>query len=236
MSLFDAIDVPLGPSTYAESFAADTLLKMPANALVNAGYVLVGAYWLWRAVKLRERADRDYFIAFALLAIAYGPIQFTRIVTQARWAGILDQWITLPFFALALSWNLKVQGRRAYPAQIVLASISSYLLAAFIPHGFELVLGVHIAVVLAASLPTLSASRAWAPFTLAVISCVMFVALKKADFALAELGMTRFTGHFWSKVGDFLQIHFTALFFLRAQPQSARTSLERSARESVSRA
>ncbi len=42
--MFDSIDVPAGPAAYAETFAADTFLKMPANALVNVGYLLVGGY------------------------------------------------------------------------------------------------------------------------------------------------------------------------------------------------
>lgn len=46
-TLFENADVPAGPSAYAEAFAAETFLKMPANALVNVGYLVVGGYWLY---------------------------------------------------------------------------------------------------------------------------------------------------------------------------------------------
>lgn len=221
--MFETVDVPAGPAAYAEAFASDTLLKMPANALVNVGYLLVGGYWLYRATRppISERADRGYFVAFAALAILYGPVQFVRIVTQDRMAGIADQWLTLPFFALAIAWNLRLQARAAVAVPLVAASCASYLFAVVHPRGFEIALAIHIAAVIATSVPTLrmAGRPGIAPFVLAIICCAMFVGLKKADFALAELGMVRFTGHFWSKVADFLQIHFAAAFFLQTTPR-----------------
>ncbi len=224
--MFESVDVPAGPAAYAERFLADSFLKMPANAAVNMGYLLVGGLWLYRAFRspIRERQDQALFVAFAALAILYGPVQLIRIVTQHRAAGIADQWLTLPFFALVVAWNAQVQGRswaRAATLPLLGLSLASYLLADLHPRGFEWVLAIHIAVVLGFSVVTLrqTGKKAALPFVLAVVCCAAFVGLKLFDFPLRDLGLTRFTGHFWSKVADFLQIHFAAQFFLKATPR-----------------
>src|SRR5437870_4296900 len=102
MEWLSRIAVELGPAAYAEPYDADTLLKMPANALVNGLYVVVGLAWLARTrgpAHATLRPLRARFDAFALMAIAYGALQFTRIVTQDRLFAVLDQWATFPFFA-----------------------------------------------------------------------------------------------------------------------------------------
>jgi hypothetical protein len=228
--LFDAIQVEVGPQAYAEPFAADTLLKMPANALVNLGYLVVAAYWLgevrrWAPSDPRQPA-RPWVVAMALLGAVYAPVQFTRIVTQARWSAILDQWVTLPFFALVIAWNLarlpgatRARTRRATAALLV-GSTLSYGLAAVLPMGFVLALAVHLAGTVGTSVQALRLDRyrTWRPFALALLSCVAFVVLKEADFVLAAYSpFQRLTGHFWSKIGDFCQLHFAIRFCTESQ-------------------
>jgi hypothetical protein len=205
LSLLDAIPVPLGPATYAEPFDPQSLLKMPANALVNAGYFVVAAYWLreasrWPAHDPRAR-DRGYFMAFALMAAGYGPLQFWRIVTQAHLAGVLDQWTTPPFFAFLAGWNLlRAPGGEKWRARLpwlLVASALSYGLVLFVENGFVIVLALHLALAIATSVEALRIDQleSLAPFALALLCCVGFVVLKEGD-----------------KVCDFLQIHFALRF------------------------
>jgi len=49
MSLFSRIPVSTGPDEYAEPYDEHSVLKMPANALVNLVYLLIGVCWLCRA-------------------------------------------------------------------------------------------------------------------------------------------------------------------------------------------
>jgi len=45
LELFDSMTVETGPAAYAEAFDSNTFLKMPANALVNLGYLVMGGSW-----------------------------------------------------------------------------------------------------------------------------------------------------------------------------------------------
>jgi hypothetical protein len=236
VSLWDGVEVPLGASTYAEPFAADTLLKMPANALVNVGYLLVAAYWLLECRRWPEsdprRPWRAYAMAMACLAGIYGPIQFWRIVSQSKPAAVLDQWITLPFFGLVVAWNLArrsspspTNSRPALTALLMLASVASYGLAWINADGFVWALSAHLILVVGTSIDALVHDRfeTQRPFMLALLCCIGFVVLKEADFALAALApFQRFTGHFWSKICDALQIHFVLRFITEGQLARAR--------------
>ena len=224
-ALFEKIAVESGGAAYAEPFDAASFLKMPANALVNVGYLILGLYWLRRVLKEhgpRERPGRRFFLWLAGLGFTYGFIQFFRIVTQGRLFGILDQWITLPFFGLVFAWNVSLHQRAspstrsATTAAILFASTLSYGLALVSPDGFEGALAVHLVLVVASCLWTLKVARLrnLAPFLFALAACSAFVVLKKLDHTLlpyAPLG--RLTGHFWSKIGDILQLHFVLRFF-----------------------
>src|SRR5690348_10028962 len=101
--MFSNIPIECGGEHYAEPYDSNSHLKMPMNALVNIGYILVGFSWLHFSYK-RLKRDNHLFIMFSLLAMIYGPIQYLRITQQSRLYGILDQWITLPFFAFFTSW------------------------------------------------------------------------------------------------------------------------------------
>lgn len=52
MEYFEAVEVGSGGEHYAEIFYHDTYLKMPFNALVNVGYVIVGLFWLTKVQSL----------------------------------------------------------------------------------------------------------------------------------------------------------------------------------------
>lgn len=223
-TIFDHVKVELGLEHYAEKGDPSTFLKMPANASVNLGYVLVGLYWLRKIRKLQKKLkDQAFFYyMFSWMSVFYGVVQFGRIVTQSRLFAVMDQWFTLPFFAWIVCWNEFVY--RGYWKTdrylfIMRVSVLSYFAVLFHDRGFEAVLGLHILAALAYSLrthrkPGLGTERSWVSFILALTCCTGFVCLKLADHHLAQYSLFQtFTGHFWSKIFDIGQVHFAADFF-----------------------
>lgn len=90
---FERVDVELGLEYYAEKGDPSTFLKMPANASVNLGYLLVGLYWLWKIHKLEKKLkDQAFFYyLFSWMSVFYALVQFGRIVTQTRLFAVIDQ-------------------------------------------------------------------------------------------------------------------------------------------------
>lgn len=233
LDLYNSVYVELGFEHYAEK-ANSTLggykfpvwMKMPANTLVNVGYVGVGFLWLLRVTssdKLHETdiATNLYMVSiFAWMAIIYGFTQFARIVTQSLFWAVLDQWFTLPFFCWTIIWSRTVQhGWKAQSAVLILVlSILSYNLALLHKFGFDVALGVHIAVAFWYGCKVLQLHFSHDNlilFLLVLLNCSGFVFLKLGDFHFAKYKIFQdFTGHFWSKICDFLQIHFVITFFL----------------------
>ena len=223
-TIFERAKVELGLEHYAERGDPSTFLKMPANASVNLGYVVVGVNWLWKIGKLRKKLKDQvhFYYIFSWMSLFYGFVQFGRIVTQTRLFAVIDQWFTLPFFAWIVCWNEYVY-RGCWKTGCYLAimriSVLSYFAVLFHDQGFEAVLGLHILAALAYSLrtqwkPGLGTERSRLSFILALSSCSGFVCLKLADHYLARYSSFQtFTGHFWSKVCDIAQIHFAADFF-----------------------
>lgn len=223
-TIFERVDVELGLEYYAEKGDPSTFLKMPANASVNLGYLLVGLYWLWKIRKLEKKLkDQAFFYyLFSWMSVFYASVQFGRIVTQTRLFAVIDQWFTLPFFAWLVCWNEFVYrgqwntGRYLFIMRI---SVLSYFAVLFHNQGFEAVLSLHILVALVYSLrtqlkPGLGTETSLMSMILALICCTGFVCLKLADHQLAQYSLFQsFTGHFWSKVCDVGQIHFVADFF-----------------------
>lgn len=223
-TIFERVKVELGLEHYAEKGDSSTFLKMPVNALVNLGYVLVGFFWLWKIRKLQKKLKDQVFFyyMFSWMSVLYGFVQFGRIVTQTRLFAVMDQWFTLPFFAWIVCWNEFVYRgywKTSRYLSVMRISVFSYFAVLFHDRGFELVLGLHILAALAYSLrtqykPGLGTKRSGLSFILALISCTGFVCLKLADHHLAEYPMFQtYTGHFWSKVCDTAQIYFAADFF-----------------------
>ena len=103
------------------------------------------------------------------------------------------------------------------------ASSATYALALWWPaHGFDVSLVAHVLLTTALSVRLLVTSdpqtrgKMAVPFVAALLCCLGFAGLKLADHALAAWSplFGSLTGHFWSKICDFLQIHFMAEFVL----------------------
>ncbi|XP_067399275.1 transmembrane protein 187 [Emydura macquarii macquarii] len=222
----DGAGVAVGYGLYAEPAVGwlPPALAMPCNALVNLGYAALGWRWFPPAGPgpgPGPDPGRYLQAVFALLALAYGPVQWARLWSQHPRAAVLDQWVTLPIFAWAGLWcHALARGwRPAHAALATAASLLSYGLALAHPHGFELALAAHVAAVAAAAWQAqrrrgdaVSAWIAVAGFT----ACLGFVLLKLGDVWLAQWApFQRLTGHFWSKVCDVLQFHCAFLFATR---------------------
>jgi len=241
-SSMDDVEVHLGLQHYSESLSpfSSTWLPMPLNAIVNIGYVAVGIFWILRVRGFRTRdavsVDDAYMICvLAWMLVVYGPVQLVRIVTHWRVAGILDQWYTLPIFAwVGISCRIIGQPSGQHSVWLVgivmTASLSSYGLTLLHRYGFEVALAAHITGVVAQawwvhqrSLAEREVDRQkrQTAFFRAVVCCAGFVSLKLADWHLARLfpiPFAIFTGHFWSKVADFMQAHYSFQFLEACMP------------------
>lgn len=213
----------VGFHQYAEIDDPTTILKMPFNAIINFGYVLVGIYWLKETKNLPLNGDGRYYLdVFSMMSIAYGPVQFLRIVTQHRLFAILDQWFTLPIFAWASligNFSLNQQRQPALESFVLLASVSSYGLALICQFGFEAALGLHIlfAVLIGITCQLKAGTQSSSKYLVfAVLSCFGFVFLKINDHQLGRSHwiFKRLSGHFLSKICDILQINFVVKFFI----------------------
>ncbi|KAM4585578.1 transmembrane protein 187 [Odontesthes bonariensis] len=236
-NLFREVEVDLTYEHYAEKVvdSMPAFLAMPCNSLVNLAYVFMGLYWLlWhRGVKEAERS-RYMREVFALMAVFYAPVQWTRLATLRRAPAVLDQWFTLPIFAWVPVWidlieSLTAKWRASHAATLELCSVVSYGLALAHERGFEVALGCHVAVAIYKAVRvqlTHGDSHTGGYFLLAALSCAGFVVLKLLDHWLAQFWLfQRLTGHFWSKVCDVLQFHFSFCFLTamtrRAQAKTA---------------
>lgn len=248
-SIFDDVSTDLDLSHYAEragwarGFLPVWLLPLPANTFVNAGYVVVGLVWLLSLARMHENrqisSNLSYsFYVFCWMSIIYGQVQCVRIVTRLHWSAVLDQWYTLPIFAWVGVWSADLHQHlqcghslsTPWKATLMLASVSSYAFSLLHENGFEMALAVHIVGVIiaawqvhmvAADVTYTQRSRA---FFMALVCCTGFVVLKLADHELVAIWPSFFSvlsGHFWSKVADFLQIHYTFKFFANAIPRNS---------------
>ncbi|XP_063792459.1 transmembrane protein 187 [Pseudophryne corroboree] len=221
--VLDTVSTELGHSHYAEkpSPQLPAFLSMPFNSIINLGYILLGIYWLGRdekAIRIKDETGLYLKNVFSWMALAYGPVQWVRIWTQAQWAAILDQWFTLPIFAWAIIWCNAIL--RNWKSQHFLAieflSLSSYFLSMFHPQGFELALVLHMLWAFVSGLRLQSRygdSTTKRYLAFALISSLGFVGLKLLDHWLAQCFLfQRLTGHFWSKVCDILQFHYAFCF------------------------
>ncbi|XP_029298858.1 transmembrane protein 187 [Cottoperca gobio] len=236
-SLFDEVEVDLSSDHYAEKMV-DCLpgfLAMPCNCLVNLAYIFMGLYWLLWHGDVQETSQSRYLReVFAFMAVLYGPVQWTRLAMLRRSPAVLDQWFTLPIFAWVPVWISFIEGgstkwRVKHAGMHQLFSILSYGLALAHERGFEVALGCHVALAVFKGVRVQLAhgdGRTRGYLLLAVLSCVGFVVLKLLDHWLTRYRLfQRLTGHFWSKVCDVLQFHFSFCFLTtltqRAQGKTA---------------
>ncbi|XP_065121476.1 transmembrane protein 187 [Paramisgurnus dabryanus] len=232
--IFNEVLVDVTYDHYAEK-KVDSLpafLAMPFNCLINVGYILLGIYWLFQRITdfKDSRAVTYTKDVFALMAIAYGPVQWVRLSTLRRAPSVLDQWFTLPIFAWVPVWcNVIVNGWSSrYALMVEFCSILSYGLSLLHDRGFEVVLGCHIAFAVFKGVraqmrhgDALSLRYFW----LALLFCFGFVTLKLLDHTLAEYWMFQnLTGHFWSKVCDILQFHYGFCFLTHLSKNAQKRS------------
>ncbi|XP_054461030.1 transmembrane protein 187 [Anoplopoma fimbria] len=223
-SLFAGVHVDLSADHYAEQTVAclPGVLAMPCNCAVNVAYVYVGLYWLrWRRAAPEPPQSRYMREVFALMAVLYGPVQWARLALLRRAPAVLDQWLTLPIFGWVPVWIRFIERGSAkwsapHAAAHELLSILSYGLALVHERGFDLALACHVALAVYKGVRVQQAhgdARTRRYLLLAVLSCAGFVVLKLLDHWLARYRLfKRLTGHFWSKVCDVLQFHFSFLF------------------------
>lgn len=223
LKLLDRAKVELGLEHYAEKGEPNSFLKMPANALVNIGYSLLGLYWIGRTRTRRKKFGEEvmFYYIFGWMAVFYGGVQFSRIVTQTRLWAIMDQWVTLPFFAWVVCWNEFIYCNSLWQSSrftfYMRASLLSFFLVLLHDRGFETALGLHILAVVLFTIRTqtkMGTKMSLNYFWLALMCCTGFVFLKLGDHFLGQFSyFHRFSGHFWSKVCDIGQIHFVFRYF-----------------------
>lgn len=220
-SLFDDVKVDLTYDHYAEK-TVDYLpffIAMPFNSLINVAYMLMGLFWLLKYREKHEtKEDRYMREVFAFMAIFYAPVQWTRLAVLKRAPAVLDQWFTLPIFAWVPVWISFIldKSTRKYALTLELCSILSYFLALKFDSGFEAALGCHVLLAVYKGVHVqlrVGDQQTVRYLGLAVLCCAGFVGLKLLDHWLARFWVfQRVTGHFWSKVCDVLQFHFSFCF------------------------
>lgn len=246
--LFERVAVDLSYEHYAEQRVASLppFLAMPCNCLINVAYVILALYWL-RWPRAAGEAARSRYVrqVFALMALFYAPVQWTRLASLRRAPAVLDQWLTLPIFSWVPVWIHYVERLRSpersgtrrrasfagFAASLEAVSALSYGLALLHERGFEAALVCHVAVALHSAVRVQRAAgdgRTLRYLLLAALNCGGFVALKLLDHWLADRFwfFRRFTGHFWSKVCDVLQFHFS-FRFLTTLTRQAEVSRQR---------
>ncbi|XP_072319083.1 transmembrane protein 187 [Eucyclogobius newberryi] len=220
-SLFDAVNVDLSYDHYAEPTVDSfpRFLAMPLNSLINVAYALMGLFWLLKHKSQRETEDDAYMReVFALMAMFYAPVQWTRLALLTRAPAVLDQWFTLPIFAWVPVWIGVIQSKSSqkHAPMLELCSVLSYGLALMFDRGFEVALACHVLVAVLKGAQVqmrLGDGQTLRYLVLAVLSCAGFVVLKLLDHWLARFWLfQRVTGHFWSKVCDVLQFHYSFCF------------------------
>ncbi|XP_020775839.1 transmembrane protein 187 [Boleophthalmus pectinirostris] len=220
-SLFDRVKVDLTYDHYAEKVVDyfPFLIAMPFNSLINIAYMLMGLFWLLKYRDKNETKDERYTReVFALMAIFYAPVQWWRLAVLQRAPAVLDQWFTLPIFAWVPIWINFIQDKttKKYAFVAELCSILSYGLSLKFEWGFETALGCHVFLAIYKGTQVqlrLGNHQTFTYLVLAMLSCAGFVVLKLLDHWLAQFWIfQRMTGHFWSKVCDVLQFHYSFCF------------------------
>ncbi|XP_062334418.1 transmembrane protein 187 [Osmerus eperlanus] len=238
IGVFDRVLVDISYDHYAEKTVdfLPSFLAMPFNSLINVGYIYMGLYWLFQRTKDKGDTDTSLYVkdVFAFMAIFYAPVQWVRLATLGRVPAVLDQWFTLPIFAWVPVWCHFIEHgwRPRIAATVELCSIFSYAIALAHDLGFEVALACHVAFALykgaGVHLKYGDSLSRWY-LGLASLSCCGFVILKLLDHTLAQYRpFQHLTGHFWSKVCDILQFHYSFCFLTHLTRSAARKGTSKS--------
>ncbi|CAF1027000.1 unnamed protein product [Adineta steineri] len=213
-----------GVDEYAEKPwpSMPSYFAMPFNTLINIIYTFLGVYWLFL-----RRQKRDHSVnlrVFCWIIIIYSGVQLFRIVTQQHFFGVLDQWYTLHIASWVFLWALSLQlekdnwiVKNFILIELILC-LSYPILGNLHPHGYEVTIGTHLILILVAVIRlhmTLKNEKD-TNFRVCLLCicascCIGFVLFDLLELYLATLWPSMFTvwsGHFFSRVCDILQIHF----------------------------
>ena len=243
LGYFDNIHTENGLDYYAEKPHPKLkeilpTLKMPMNTLVNMGYLNVGLIIIAHVQKLLmnkklSNSDAAMFFIFGWSSFLYGHVQFWRIILQEHREAVMDQWITLPIFAWTVAWVVHIFWRCSVlrNTMIIALSTGSYCATLSSRYGFEFVLGVHIilALLFGTCLYYYTTSRkARRAFWISALMCCGFVSLKLLDLELPKYHsvFTTISGHFLSKICDFVQIYYVAQFFMHVNLAANKRSVK----------
>ncbi len=224
--VYDNVLTENGPDHYAEKYGwlglFPGIIPMPLNTLINLAYTVVGLVWLYRINKAKHLSASTIYVisVFNWMAVLYSFIQLARLVTQTHHWAVMDQWYTLPFFAwtLVMACTLQYGSSRKLEIFVIFISLASYSLSLVNDIGFELALGCHILLAVLSGL--ISHSRFYNDkvtyyMAMSFLSCAGFVVLKLLDHELPKWHwiFTIVSGHFLSKMCDFMQIYYVNGFF-----------------------
>lgn len=227
LGVFSSATFDTGVENYAERWegGVPSWLPMPLNTIVNAGYILVCAYWcclIWQAnrVGFVKCQDAFLFYTFNIMGCLYGLIQAYRILYQSPASAIIDQWYTLPFFMMVVVWAQVFHHGWSMQRFVILMfiSVASYSLSLVTSWGFEITLGCHISLAIytvTCAYRKYPSDEALQYFVLGTLSCFGFVILKLLDLILPQFHwiFNKITGHFLSKICDIFQIYYSNEFF-----------------------
>ena len=231
LGYFDEVHTENGLEFYAEKAHPKLKeilpsLKMPLNTLVNMGYLNVGLIVIAHVQKLfmnkkLSNSDAAMFFIFGWSSFLYGHVQFWRIILQEHREAVMNQWITLPIFAWTVAWTCHLYYGWSLLRNISIVAVStmSYCLTWYSRYGFEISLGLHIATALlcgALLYCTTTSKKAGRAFWVSAVMCCGFVSLKLLDLELPKYHplFTTVSGHFLSKICDFVQIYHVSQFFM----------------------
>jgi len=216
-----------GFKRYAEKthWMGKYLPPLPLSTLISVFYVLLGLFWIKKIdqiekLHLLDRQDSFYFYGLAWYAVLYGPVQFAHMLFQRTIFYVVEQWFSLMAFMWIIVWCLKLSGKTSnlYFYVIIIASWTSYLSETINPLGFEVSLGVHVALAFILSLLVLAknwSNQGLLAFTASLFFCLWFVILKPMDRVLPNYGRVfqYVSGYFLSKVANIGQLYFVFRFF-----------------------
>ena len=228
--VFENVQTENGPDHYAEKYGwlgiFEDYVPMPLNTGVNLAYTAVGIMWLMHInadqQKILKGGDIFVLSTFNWLAVFYSFIQLTRLLTQRHEWAVMDQWYTLPFFAwtAVMAYTIQNGSSRQLEIWVIFLSLTSYCTSLVLKTGFELslachiIIAVYVAIVVYRKYFNIKYPKVKLYFMMSCLSCSGFVVLKLLDHELPKIHwiFSIISGHFLSKIADFMQIYYVNAF------------------------